>query len=165
MAGRQKRVPPLRINLRPFRYSPTRIQQIIDATKVGLPSTTPKPVKWPQRRAGDQSSVTLVEMMHEHPRADSLEYQLDVAVWNWEAAQQEEERRPACERPKKNIAWHEFVLRLADIFENIFERRATANPTLKNGISVIDTPFVRFAQAAMKPLGQTITGNTLREIL
>jgi hypothetical protein len=109
MAGRQKRVPPLRSNLRPFRYSATHIQQIIDATKVELPLTAPKPAKWPQRRVGDQFMVTTIEMMHEHPRADSLAYQLFVAVLNWEAAQAEETRRPACERLKKKIAWHEFV--------------------------------------------------------
>jgi hypothetical protein len=57
--------------------------------------------------------------------------------------------------------------RLADIFENVYESKATAHNTLKKGRNVITTPFVRFAKAAVAPLGKVTgpTGPPLRKIL
>jgi hypothetical protein len=55
---------------------------------------------------------------------------------------------------------------LAGIYHRLSGNQASANPSLrKNGDSIVDGPFVRFVQAAMEPLGQTISGNTVRDLL
>jgi hypothetical protein len=104
--------------------------------------------------------------LHYHERWDriaSLRYQLFVAAHNWQLAYQEEVRG----HNRADVAWREYMWRLADIFENIYECNATAHSTLKKGRNVVDTPFVRFAKAAVAPLGKVTgpTGPALRKIL
>jgi hypothetical protein len=77
------------------------------------------------------------------------------AIWyraDWQVDQREAKGQ------KSKEAWGKYIaVRLARTFERAFGRRATPTP---NG------PFVRFARAAIVPLGITgITANSIRDTL
>jgi hypothetical protein len=160
MKKQKKRAPP--VLLRPFRYTDKDLRQIAGATKLELPTTPPGPAKWPERRPSDQWPRDVI-LGTNWDRVEQLRYQLWAAANNWQLAYQEEVHS----HNRADAAWHEYMCRLADIFENIYERKATAHTTLKKRSYVVDTPFVRFASAAVAPLGKITgpTGPALRKIL
>jgi hypothetical protein len=96
-------------------------------------------------------------------KCDELGRRLSAAAY-WYACCAQEAAKNA-ENSRADEVRRKYVTELlAGIFMELAQRPATANPSERKGARPVDGPFVRFVQGAMKPLGQQISGNAIRDM-
>lgn len=71
------------------------------------------------------------------------------------------------EPPQGNAPWHHFWDGVADIFEIVFSRKATASHIKRRDgtLKRVDSPFVRFAMELSGMIGQKMTSRKIEDYL
>jgi len=68
-------------------------------------------------------------------------------------------------RTRDNAPWKNFIVSLVEIFKETFSQREVAFTVRSIGRHTVHGPALNFIVAVLKPLGQKITGDALRDLL